>query len=305
MQGHSQNFYQYKFISPEPLFAQIKEEMRLYFASGQIDDLMFPVYLNDVLRKLGKGSYKIEETILFIDCYQAKLPPDFFDAREVWATWDMLSSPARVPGSFYQQITTVLNKPFDECNPARNCDPCNPDVTTVVLKTNTYFQHSWKMKHLLTPGNLKTKGFCGHGSLNRDQSGTDKFDIDSGVLTTEFASGDIYLMYYAHDEDCSGNQLIPENFRIEQYILAYLKYKLYEFLWNTDGGETYNQSKDKYLTYKSLAEEAYIMADIETKKQTMYQKAYGIYKDTHRNDVYERMMHGSYYNRFPHRRRGF
>lgn len=301
------NYYQYKFVSPEFLYARIKEEMRAFFATGAVDDLMFPIYLKDCLRKMGRGSYSILQTLLFIDCFQATLPPDFYDAREVWATWDMIGSPVRTPGSYYQQITTVLNKPFDACNPVTNCDPCNPDIMTVVVKTNEYRQQSVRLKHLLTPGNIHTKSMCSHGSLNASVFNTDKFDIseDKKKITTEFREGDIYLVYYALEEDCSGNQLIPENYRIEQFIVDEIKAKMYEFLWSTESGDTYNQSLQRYQLYRQKADESYVLADIEIKKQTVYQKAYGIFRDTHRNNVYERMMHGRYYNGFPHRRRGF
>ena len=299
----SDNYYQYKFSSPDPLYARIKEEMRSYFNAGLLDDLMFAIYLRDCLRKLGKSSYEIQHTVLFIDCFEAILPPAFLDVREAWATWDLMSSPIRIPGSYYENITTVLNKPYDPCNPALNCDPCNPDIVTVVAKTNTYFQQKYRLKHLLTPGNINTRGKCGHGSLNFGMHGTEKFHIQGNKFTTEFREGDVYLLYYAESRDCSGNQLVPENYRIEQYIISHIKAKMYEQLLNMDTGNTYSQSMQLYQLYSGKADEDYIKAKTEIMKQTVYQKAYSIFKDTHRNNIYERMLNGNYYNRFPGRRR--
>jgi hypothetical protein len=296
------NYYQYKFISPDPLYSRIKEEMRSYFEARMVDDLLFPIYLDDALRKLGKGTIDIQQAILFIDNFEARLPPDFFDVRECWAIFEGTSLyPYKVPGSFYKQITTVLNKPYNECDPAVNCDPCNPDIITVVSKTNTEVNQTFRLKYLLTPGNIKTRGYCDHGSLNLGIRDTEKFHINGNKLSTEFREGEIYLVYYAKQEDCSGNQMIPDNYRIEQFILAYIKAKLFEFLWNTTSDETYNQALQRYQIYQQKSDEAYIMADIEMKKETIYQKAYRINRDRHRYDGYERMMYGSYYNRFRRR----
>lgn len=288
------NYYQYKFVSPDPLYARVKEEMRTYFASGAVDDLMFSVYLRDALRKLsGKGTKPVKHTMLFIDCFAAKLPPSFGGVRECWLMTNTFPAAVRVPGAYYEAITTILNKPYDACNPVNNCDPCNPDIVQVVQKTNEYYSPApFRMKYLLTPGDDFTREMCGmgSGSLNLRMTDTSKFHLERGKITTEFREGDIYLKYYADEEDCEGNQLIPENYRIEQFILAYLKAKLYEFLWNTDSGETFNQSLKKYEMYQQMADEAYILADIEMKKQTMEKKAYNIYRDTHRNNIYERTL---------------
>src|SRR5882724_5218398 len=110
-------FYKYKFVSPEPLFARIREEMKSYFDAGMIDDLLFPIWTDDCLKKLGRSSLKIENTLLFMDNFEARLPPDYVAPREVWLTANTLSPIYRKPGAFYQQITTVLDKPFDPCNP--------------------------------------------------------------------------------------------------------------------------------------------------------------------------------------------
>ena len=39
------NYYKYNFISPEGIFAIIKEEFKSYYDTAAIDDLMFNTYL--------------------------------------------------------------------------------------------------------------------------------------------------------------------------------------------------------------------------------------------------------------------
>jgi hypothetical protein len=49
------------------LYATVKEELKSYFDTGAVDDLLFPTYVNKCLSKLGKTSYKITETPLYIE----------------------------------------------------------------------------------------------------------------------------------------------------------------------------------------------------------------------------------------------
>ena len=106
-------------------------------------------------------------------------------------------------------------------------------------------------------------------------------------MVTNFREGDIYLEYYSHQMDDNGYQMIPDNYRIQEYIRSYLKQKIFEVLYNQITDETFNQIEKKYVLYKQQADEAFIMADIETKKKTIYERAYAIKRDMHRNDKYK------------------
>lgn len=291
-------YYKYKFVSPEPLFARVKEEMRSYFDANAVDDLMFPVWTEKCLKKLGRSSYKIVQALMFMDNFEAKLPPDFISVRECWLTAQLLSPTFRKPGAYYQQITTVLNKPYDPCNPALNCDPCNPDVLTITTKTQTEVTQPIRLKYLLTPGNISCMKDCQLGCMNTNASrfGLTKeglnFDIRDGKLITNFRQGDVFLIYYSDQRDDTGFQLIPDNYRIQEFIEAFLKQKIFEQLYNQITDETFNQIREKYLFYKQLSDEAYILADIEIKKKTIYEKAQSIRKDQHRFDPYTAQMYG-------------
>jgi hypothetical protein len=310
------NYYQYEFQSPEPLFAQVKEELRSYFAAGMIDDLMFDLYVTQALRKLTKvGARPIKTCLLFIDCNEAKLPPDFFDYREVWATFGILSPSFRVPGAYYRSIVTTLTDLYDPCNDncetdccvpeqidhSNCCGSCNPDSVQIITKAQTELQHSIRLSYLLTPGNIATRGYGDLISPNHRMSNTSKFHIQNGKISVEFREGDIYMAYYAKDEDCEGNQLVPVNYRIEQYIIDFIKCKLFEFLWNTTTDETFNQAFQKYKVYEQKKDESYILADIEMKKDTIEKKVARIKKDQHRHDDYRTMLQGNWYRG---RRRG-
>lgn len=59
-------YYKYNFTTPEIVYSTVKEELKSYFDTGAIDDLLFPTYADKCLRKLGRSSYVISEQILYI-----------------------------------------------------------------------------------------------------------------------------------------------------------------------------------------------------------------------------------------------
>ena len=75
-------YYKYNFTSPEIVYSTIKEELKSYFDTGAVDDLMFPTYTDKCLRKLGRTTYKISEEILYIEDFEARLPDNFYAVRE-------------------------------------------------------------------------------------------------------------------------------------------------------------------------------------------------------------------------------
>ena len=77
-------YYKYNFVSPEPLYATVKEELKSYFDTGAVDDLLFPTYLDKCLKKLGRTTYVISEQVLFIEDFEARLPDNFHAVREAW-----------------------------------------------------------------------------------------------------------------------------------------------------------------------------------------------------------------------------
>lgn len=285
-------YYQYKFESPDNLYARVKEELKSYFDAGAVDDLMFPIWTKKCLLKLGRSSLPIHQTLLFIDGFEAKLPPDFMAVREAWMMATGFPVEMRKPGAYYQQITTVLNKPYDACNPVVNCDPCNPDIMTVVAKTTTNVTFPISLKYLLRPGNITLRNGCDLPCLNYGSYAPDAFDVRDGKLVTNFREGDIYLVYYGQNADAAGCPMIPDNYRIQEYIEAFIKQKVFEMLSNQITDETFNQMQLKYQQYKQMADEAYILADTEIKKETIYRKVYGIRRDQNRFNPYEHMVYG-------------
>ena len=95
------------------------------------------------------------------------------------------------------------------------------------------------------------------------------------------------MIFYATDYDAVGNQLIPDNYRIREFVEAFIKYKVFETLANQINDETFNQIQQKLAYYKQLHDEAFIMANIEIKKQDAWTKQRRVRNDLQRFGQYE------------------
>lgn len=307
-------YYKYNFISPEPVYSTVKEELKSYFDTGAVDDLMFPTYLDKCLRKLGRTTYVIAEDILHIDDFQARLPDNFVAVREAWMMTEIPQYPYQTANSFYSQaatattiqvspITTDLSPCPSPCCGNVGCDgSCMPEIIETVYKTNSQATRGYRREYLLKPGNISARSNCGVGyteswtftpvappvhEFTPGSAGYDSFDIRDNKFVTNFRNGVVHLIFYVTEYDGMGNQMIPDNYRIREYVEAFIKYKVFETLSNQVNDETFNQLQQKLAYYKQLSEEAFIMADIEIKKQDPWAKQRRIKNDLNRFNMYE------------------
>jgi hypothetical protein len=299
-------YYKYAFTSPEIVYSTIKEELKSYFDTGAVDDLLFPTYLDKCLRKLGKATYVITETPLYIEDFQTRLPDNFYAVREAWMCTEIPQLPYQSANSFYSQAAsqstiqvspiTVGGQICSSCNLAGCNEDCMPELIQAVYKTNQSIARSYRKEYLLKPGNISVQNHCdvsyttewnNASSFTPGSSSYDSFDIRDNKFVTNFRHGIVHLVMYATEYDGGGNQMIPDNYRIREYIEAFIKYKVFETLTNQTNDETFQQLQQKLVYYKQLSEEAFIMADIEIKKQDVYAKQRRIKNDLNRFNMYE------------------
>ncbi len=306
-------YYKYQFVSPDPIYATVKEELKSYFDTGAVDDLLFPTYLDKCLKKLGRTTYVISQEVLYVEDFEARLPDNFYAVREAWMCVEIPSNyPYQTANSFYSQAatqTTIMLEPVTTnttpctvCSDPECCGNCMPELIQTVYKTNSQASRSFRKQYLLKPGNISTQNQCSveytnawnftGGASPRNEftpgsSGYDSFDIRSNKFVTNFRNGIVHLLFYALEYDTAGNQMIPDNYRIREYVEAFIKYKVFEMLSNQTNDETFQQLQQKLVYYKQLSEEAYIMADIEIKKQDAWTKQRRIKNDLNRLNMYE------------------
>ena len=307
-------YYKYNFISPESVYATVKEELKSYFDTGAVDDLLFPTYLDKCLRKLGRSSYVISEDILDISDFQARLPDNFIAVREAWMCTEIPLRPYQDSTSFYSQAssqTTIQISPLTiggtpcvnaACQDAACTGTCMPELIQAVYKTNQSVARGIAKSYLLKPGNISARSNCSVEYTNAwlfasvapsvheftpGSAGYDSFDIRDNKFVTNFRCGVVHLIFYVTEYDCTGNQMIPDNYRIKEFIEHFIKYKVFETLSNQLTDDTFAQIQQKMLYYKGLADEAFVMADIEIKKQTPWAKQRRIKNDLQRFAQYE------------------
>lgn len=290
-------YYKYNFISPEPVYATVKEEFKSYFDTGAVDDLLFPTYLDKCLRKLGRSSYVISEQLLYVEDFEARLPDNFFAVREAWLCTAIPGYPYQTANSFYSQAasqTTIQVSPVIsggapctnlECT--TGCPSCMPELIQAVYKTNQQVAVEYHRQYLLKPGNISVQAHCTLDCANFGSSSADSFDIRDNKFVTNFRNGVVHLIFYSTAYDGAGNELIPDNYRIREFVEAFIKYKMIETLTNQTNDETFNQLQTKLAFYKQQADEAFIMADIEIKKQDSWAKQRRIIQDLNRFNRYE------------------
>ena len=305
-------YYKYSFVSPDPIYATVKEELKSYFDTGAVDDLLFPTYLDKCLRKLGRATYVISETALFVEDYQARLPDNFYAVREAWMCTEINGYPYQTANSFYSQAatqTTIQVSPLviqgKSCNNPACQDPlcegtCMPQLIQAVYKTNNEVAMVYQRQYMLKPGNISARSHCDvtyTSSLEQYQqpvdtftpgaSSYDSFDIRDNKFVTNFRNGIVHLVFYAQEYDTVGNQLIPDNYRIREYIETFIKFKVFETLTNQTNDETFNQLQQKLVYYKQQADEAFVMADIEIKKQDVWGKQLRLKQQLNKFNMYE------------------
>lgn len=306
-------YYRYNFTSPEIIYATVKEEFKSYFDTGAIDDLMFPTYVDKCLQKLGRSSYVISEGALFIEDFEARLPDNFIAVREAWKCVEEGATPYQLPNSFYSQTlgTTIQVSPLivngETCNNPNCTNPvctgdCLPEIMQAVYKTNHAVPRSYRREYLLKPGNISARKNCDvsynqawefyqpavpTNGFTPGSAAYDSFDVRDNKFVTNFRCGIVHLVFYATEYDQVGNQMIPDNYRIREYIEAFLKFKVVETLTNQVNDETFQQLQQKLQYYEQKYNEAYIMANIEVKKQDVYAKQRRVRQDLNRFNMYE------------------
>lgn len=315
-------YFKQKFVSPDGIFSIIQEELKSYYDSGSIDTLMFNTYLDKALRKLGRATYVISETVLEIQDFQARLPDNFYAVREAWMCTEVSGYPYQSANSFYTQAETsstiqvspmtIGGQPCNSPTCIDGCSECMPNLVQAVYKTNNSVDRAYIRHYLLKPGNISAKQNCDVNYMNNWEiysqdltkrqstpysSSYDSFDIRDNKFVTNFRVGVVNLIFYATEYDEIGNQMVPDNFRILEYIELFIKYKMFETLTNQITDETFNQLLQKMQWYKQLSDEAYILALTELRSQTAWDKQRRIKAQKNSLRMYELPTRG-YSNRW-------
>jgi hypothetical protein len=232
------------YISSESLIAEIKQELKSYFESGAITEILIPTFIDQALRKLRVFAYKTEEAVLNFSNYTSELPCDFvlLDRALMYdheVEWD--SGMQTVLGSWYKSI---------KCTDCNDCTP-GEEIYETVSVTGTGF--SLKMKQ---PRWIRvyhgSKQYCTEGCQNISVSSSNVLQItNNSKISSTFEDGCVYIRYFARPVDDDGIPMIPEILEVEEYVKSYLKFKFFELLWHSIMDESVNQIQSKFQYYRN------------------------------------------------------
>lgn len=303
-------------ISPKSIYARIKEEMKSYFNTGAIDDLMFPEWTLDCISAFKATYLPIQEAVIDICNYKAELPCDFKLVREVWVCATVNKGPITSPFTFYYQTDCRINTITDscnectapECNPTNGCatpDPVNlplpnlcdlnlnssgpcvcstGDQFRVTHKVQTHLSFGFTVQGMLKPGNYKTINRCWDKSPNKQCNTIDSFDIMNHNIVTSFNTGTLFLLYYANpllDDD--GYYDIPDVEEFKKYVYYYIRFMIYQMLFDQSTDESFNQIKAKRDDAEARLNIALVKAKNEAMAQTVYDVQKAIIRSYNKN----------------------
>jgi len=267
-----------RYISPEAIYSRVKEEMRDYFNTGSIDDLLFPIWTADCLDKMENTYRPIQPCVMDMWNGRCDLPCDFYQVREVWMCATYSKGPIISPHVFYYQTDCrVAPYEVEKCNSCTPGYPCSthiqqpvnlpslcgvPDNYIVTNKVMSQLSFTFSVSCLLKPGNFATMGSCHADCPNISSSALDTFDIIGNHMMTSFQSGTIYMAYYATRavDPETGYYMIPDNDPFQKYLYQYLRFMVYQQLFNQSTDETFNQIRAKRDDAESRMDTAYINA---------------------------------------------
>lgn len=289
-------YYKYKFVSPEPIYARVKEDLQSYFDTGIIDDTLFPKYTEYCLKKMGKVAFKVNDTPIEINEHYGTLPNNFYAVRELFSCGSVEKFPVNLGTAEYQQVTTQLTPYLNSC---QDCVLRDILVTTKEQGFDT-IRYSYRIGHLLTPGTISALEKCSVDSGNLYSKSDDSFDIHDNKVVVNFKKGLVHLVYYGNDVDDNENQLIPDIIEFSDYLEAYIKFKCFETIFNKITDESFNQVYEKYKLYKSEQGIKYVVSLSEFRKQSIYDIKRSILTSYKSNQHYQKMLwsSGNTFNKF-------
>ena len=233
-----------EYISAEPLIAEVKQELKSYFESGAISEILIPTFIDQALRKLRVLALKPEEAVLHFSNYKSELPCDFvlldrammYDHEVEWA-----KGVTAVEGHYYKSI---------DCTNCNDCTPATETYEEITVASGAGFTLKLKRPKWVRVYHA-SKQYCTEGCDNLSVSSTDVLQIyNNSSVSSTFEDGCVYIRYYSRPVGDDGIPLIPEILEVEEYVKSYLKFKFFETLWHSVMDESVNQIQSKFQYYR-------------------------------------------------------
>lgn len=297
----------FNFISSEVIVTEVKQQLKSYFDSGSLTEIMIPTYISTALRKLKMMTLEWKDTIMEVENYKMKLPSDFQYLDDVY----LCNKVDVVTGAVNTTIYDYYKKTYchDECQ--NEYETFSQTVTRIPQWITTHLQPTLLKVYYGSRSycfdtctgvstNSHVSSISGSVIIPPDSTtaipGVHNIDqqarvndinsmlevrINKHTLTANFATGTLYLKYYSTPEDEHG-PMIPDVIEVENYVKSFITFQLFDQLYNSVTDESINIIERKRGLYKQEYYMHYESALNMLKTQTRQQIRDGINKDRKR-----------------------
>lgn len=227
------------FISADLIYSKIKREFKSFASVNLLDDMDFPAYTMEVLRKLGNGAMRESEAVTFIHNQQAALPKDFSQLHAAYRCSNNAMN--HVPKKLLQNKMIFEDDITNEvlCRTNNCLIDCHADdkiISRIIVRkfinedlVNFEFGHLGLLK--LSPN---VRQHSEHTPNTIHQHHSNEITINDGFIFTNFKDDAIFLQYYAFPYDENGLPMIPANVETEKAVEWGIKYQLLLNFWLVD-----------------------------------------------------------------------
>lgn len=235
------NYDNYNYISSGAIVAKVKQQLKSYFDSGSVTDVLIPTYIDNALRKLRYLILQEKEDIIDIENYKGVLPDDFSYLNNAYLceTVKVLTNPNF--SSYSEWYRTVgCGTCVDRCV----CDREVLDTVSVRTAEHTIVYKRGAMVKVY----YGSKNYCLDNSKSLQSTSELEIKIDKKTVSTNFASGSLYITYLTRPMDEYG-PLIPEIIEVEEFVEACIVFEIFDQLMNSITDESQNQIFQKRQLY--------------------------------------------------------
>lgn len=258
----------------DTLITEIKNSLKQYDVSGQIDDLSIYDWTFSALRRFGNLITTKHNTVVTITDGRGKLPDNFESLKYAtlcdkgWAETNLQHDVLQK--TYFWKERTERSGAWETCS-----DNCNTGYQekTIVEK---FFLHDQPVKfHYKNPRYLKlsrhtNKDSYVRGCQNLKIQSPHEITINKKTVYTNFKCGELLIEYYGFEVDEEGRPYIPETpqARLETFLTYHIKRKIFEDLWLNSDDENI-QNKIQYLLSQEQAEFTLALTDVKAATLTM------------------------------------
>jgi hypothetical protein len=234
------------FVSTKNLFSDVKQMLKSFDSAGLINDSdlwRWTAYMN---QQIGTTSSKQRSILISVENHKAVLPVDF---SYLYAVYLCNVECDTGPSTYKAYLGNTMTYSIKDWYSTMCYDKCD-----VCVDNNEYYVHRTFTKDIIAPSKCIlsvrvpleidkeiTKQRCHECCVNFSCKCDYKFNIEDGVIYTNFEQGNINLEYFGLAIDDEGYPEVIDEPIILQSIEDYLIYKTFQQLWYNGEAEVQNR----------------------------------------------------------------